>query len=95
MDNFDALLEMVGNSAVAILIYPGPDSKIDMKFSVELGVAVALGKPMILAVRPGTRVSDKLVSICDRIVEVDLSDPKGSGEGLLAMLRELVPGATA
>lgn len=94
MDNFAALLDMVRKSAVAILIYPGRDTDIDMKFAVELGVAVALGKRMILAVRPGTRVADTLVSICERIVEIDMDNPRASGEGLLAMLREMTGGAS-
>jgi nucleoside 2-deoxyribosyltransferase len=68
------LIPKIRESAVTVSLVPNGDT--DVKFAVELGFSIMLGKPIILIVTPGTRVPDKLVQIADEIVEVaDISAP--------------------
>lgn len=69
------LVPMIKDSSAFISIVPiGPD-RVDVKFAVELGVAIMLNKPIIACIQPGTKVPDKLVKVADKIVELDLDDP--------------------
>jgi nucleoside 2-deoxyribosyltransferase len=61
------LVPMIRDSTVTISLVPTGDA--DVKFAVELGMAIMLGKPIILVVAPGTQVPDKLVLVADEIVE--------------------------
>lgn len=68
------LVPKIQSSAATISIVPRGDT--DIKFAVELGLSIMLGKPLILVVFPGAKVPDKLVQIADEIVEMaDLASP--------------------
>jgi hypothetical protein len=74
-DRIDNLLPMIQGSSVVISFVPkGPS---DVKFALELGFAMMLDKPVILAVHPGTPIPDKLRRIADAIVEADITTPEG------------------
>lgn len=62
------LVPKIQSSAATISIVPTGDT--DIKFAVELGLSIMLGKPLILVVMPGTQVPDKLVLIADEIAEI-------------------------
>jgi hypothetical protein len=66
------LVPMIQHSAFTVSIVPEVVG--DVKFAVELGFSIMLGKPIILAVRPGTTVPEKLVKVADEIVEMDSPD---------------------
>lgn len=51
-----------------------PNGPADVKFAVELGMSIMLDKPIVLAIKPGVHVPEKLVQIADELVEIDLSD---------------------
>ncbi|MCC7423798.1 MAG: hypothetical protein IT428_26330 [Planctomycetaceae bacterium] len=48
---------------------------VDAKIAVELGAAILLDKPIIVAVVRGTEVPEKLRRLADSIVEVDPDNP--------------------
>ena len=74
-DDISDLVDKMQSSNVFMTLLPQEVNAdtIDVKIALEIGVAVLLDKPIILAVRPGTRVPDKLVRASDRIVEFDPS----------------------
>jgi hypothetical protein len=59
-------------SAMVVSLYR---QDFDVKFAVELGASLMLDKPLILSVRPGVQVPDKLVRVADAILELDPSRP--------------------
>jgi hypothetical protein len=77
MDDFDEfaasvraeLIPKLKDSSVFLSIIPEND--IDVKFAVELGVAIMLDKPIIACIRPGTKIPEKLARVVDRFVEID------------------------
>ena len=80
-DAKEQLPELIGDSSVCIALVTenGPDPK----FCIELGYMVMLDKPIIILVRPGGKVSSKLIAVADEIVEWngDLAD-SGLNEAL-------------
>lgn len=66
-DAKERLPKLIGDSSVclALVTENGPDPK----FCIELGYMVTLDKPIIILVRPGGKVSSKLIAVADEIVE--------------------------
>lgn len=55
-----------------------PDAKdVDVKFAVELGLAIMLDKPILAIVQPGNLVPDRLRQVADAIVVADLDTEAG------------------
>jgi nucleoside 2-deoxyribosyltransferase len=54
-----------------------PTGETDVKFAVELGLAIMLGKPIIALVIPGTEVPAGLVKVADAIICADLDTEDG------------------
>lgn len=71
------VVPMIENCDTVISIAP-PDGKVDVKFAVELGMAIMLGKPIIVVQRPGILVPPKLAKIADRVVNADLTTAEGA-----------------
>lgn len=69
------LIPMIASSAVFVAITPASVDGVDVKFAIELGLAVMMDKPIIAVVRPGTEIPDKLARVADRFVELDFGDP--------------------
>jgi len=80
------LIPKLDDSAMTISMVPsGPT---DVKFAVELGLSIMMGKPIIAAVSPGTRVPRGLVKVADEIVEVDMDQPEKAQKAIFdAMVR--------
>lgn len=66
----------------AVMVSLVPEGPADVKFAVELGMGLMLDKPVILAVRPGVPIPDKLRRVADAIVEYDMDDPAGTAQRL-------------
>jgi hypothetical protein len=62
------LVPKLEDSACTISLVP--EGETDVKFAVELGLSIMLDKPIILVVRPGTKVPAKLALVAADIVEV-------------------------
>ncbi len=56
-----------------------PKGEADVKYAVELGLAIMLDKPLMLAVPKGIKVPEHLARVADGIVYVDFSDPEATG----------------
>jgi hypothetical protein len=48
-----------------------PDDAGDAKFWVEVGAAICMDKPIVLAVAPGRQIPMKLAMVADAIVDYD------------------------
>lgn len=66
--DFESLFDAVRVSHIVMILAPkgAPDAKI----SVELGLAMWLDKPILLLVRPGTKVPEKLSRIVDHVAQI-------------------------
>lgn len=78
-------LEKMTDSAFVMSIVPSKG--FDVKFAVELGAAVMLGKPIMAIVQPGAAIPDKLRLVCEEIVEADIDLDEGRKEIALAIDR--------
>ena len=56
-----------------------PKGEPDVKYAVELGLAIMLDKPLMLAVPKGVKVPEHLARVADGIVYVDFTDPEATG----------------
>ncbi len=63
----DDLLPKLQESVASVSIVP--DGPADVKFAVELGLAIMLDKPIALVIRPGIQVPDHLARVADSIIE--------------------------
>ena len=83
------LIPKVEGTNLFVSITPSSPEKVDVKFAVELGLAIMMNKPIVAVVQPGTPISEKLSRVVDRFVELDLKDPNGP-ERLSAVLKEMI-----
>ena len=79
-------LEKMTDSAFVMSIVPD-DKNLDIKFAVELGMAIMLDKPIMAIVQPGARVPDKLRAVCEEIVETDIDLEEGRAKIVQAISR--------
>ena len=78
------VLPMVERSNVAISLVP-PVEKVDIKFAVELGMMIMLDKPIVVVIEPGQQIPMKLAMVADKIVEADITTPRGRMRFMEAM----------
>lgn len=79
----EEVLEAMESSAfVASIVTP---AKTDIKFAVELGIAIMLEKPLVILVTPGAHCPPKLRLIADAVVDVDFETEEGREEFLRVM----------
>jgi hypothetical protein len=83
------LIPMIKGSNIFVSITPSSPEKVDIKFAVELGLAIMLDKPIVAAIRPGTPIPEKLARVVDKFVEVDFDDPT-QRERLMQACEELL-----
>jgi hypothetical protein len=72
----EVVLKQMIDSAFVMSLVPDPE-KFDVKFALETGMAVLLGKPIILLVQPGGEIPGKLRLVADRIIECDIDTEDG------------------
>lgn len=65
------VLPMVKDSAVFISITPANTKELDVKFAMELGMAIMLDKPIIAVIKPGTKIPEKMARVVEKFVEID------------------------
>jgi len=81
----NALEGMVDSAFVASLV---PKGDFDVKFALETGAAILLGKPIIAIVMPGAEVPGKLGLVADIVVEADL-DTEAGREAIAKAMKEM------
>lgn len=87
----ESTMESMFESSMVMSLVPTSEDKVDVKFAVELGMAIMMNKPIVAVAQPGTPIPPKLRQIADRIIE--LSDDLDTSEGrdeLAKVLREIV-----
>lgn len=67
------LVPKIKDSGAFISITPSSPEKVDIKFAVELGLAIMYDKPIISVIAPGTPIPEKLARVVDKFVEMDFS----------------------
>lgn len=87
----DALVNMIPklkSSQLALSIFPR-DGEGDIKYYLELGAAIMLGKPLIVIAEPGQSLPPKLEAVADEIVRVTwpLGDADDNPELFAAITR--------
>jgi len=80
----DALVKIADSAFVMSLV---PRDEPDIKFAVELGLAIMLDKPLIAIVQPGQPVPTRLRMVCDEVVEADLDLEEGRQQIAAALAR--------
>jgi hypothetical protein len=70
----DALVKMTDSAAVVSICPPGEP---DIKFAVELGLAIMLDKPLLILVGPGRDVPEHLRRVADELVVADVDVEEG------------------
>jgi len=83
----EELIPKIEGSSLFVSLVPSAD-KVDIKFAVELGLAIMYDKPLIACVAPGVKISEKLSRVVDRFVELDLNDPTGR-ERLTEVIKDM------
>jgi hypothetical protein len=69
------LVQKMGESAFMMSMMPR--GEVDVKFAVELGLAIMLDKPILAVVMPGALINDRMRRVADRVVEVDIDTQAG------------------
>jgi hypothetical protein len=73
------LVPAMRGSAYVMSLVPH-DNEPDVKFAVELGMAIMMDKPIITVVEPGSKPSRHLVRVSDAILEVNPDAPDAAAE---------------
>ena len=69
-------VETMLSSAYVMSLVPDA-ARVDVKFAVELGFALMLGKPLILVAVPGVRIPFRLRKAADAVITADLDTEAG------------------
>ena len=84
------VMPMIQESALVISLVPKGDA--DVKFAVELGLAIMLDKPLLIVVQPGQIIAGKLRQVADEIVEWEPGNEDRSAlEMAMARIRKRFP----
>ena len=84
------LVPKIEGSSIFVSITPQSKEKVDIKFALELGLAIMYDKPICAVIRPGTSIPEKLARVVDRFVEMDFDDPTQS-DRIIEAIKEMLP----
>lgn len=71
----EELVPGIEGSNIFVSITPSSPDKVDVKFALELGLAIMFDKPIVACIQPGAKVPEKLARVVEKFVELDLNDP--------------------
>jgi hypothetical protein len=80
-------VEKIAGSAVFVSL--APEGEPDIKFAVELGIAIMLDKPILVVRIPGRPVPEHLRRVADEIVDADVDLEEGRDRLQQAIVRML------
>jgi nucleoside 2-deoxyribosyltransferase len=83
-----AVQQMASSAFVASLV--PDDGEVDIKFAVELGLAIMMGKPIVAIAVAGRPVPGKLREVADAVIEVSDMDTDAGRDELQAKLMPLI-----
>jgi len=84
------LIPKISESAVFVSVTPSSPEEVDVKFAVELGLAIMMDKPIIATCRPGTKIPAKFAAVVDRFVEMDCDNMPESSQRLAEVIKDLI-----
>lgn len=92
----DDMGAQVRNKPMVVAIV-GPDSVGEADLWAQIGCAVLVGKPLVLACRPGTRLSPKLRAVADEVVDIpdDLERARVEGAAAVAAAMDRIKDSAA
>lgn len=68
-------LQKIDESAFILSLVPRED--FDVKFALELGTAIMLGKPIVAVLPPGARIPGNLERVTDKVIRADVETEEG------------------
>ncbi len=80
----EGTVKKMADSAMVMSLVP--DGEPDIKFAVELGMAIMLGKPIVALALHGQAIPPKLREIADAVIEVSDMDTEAGKAELQAKL---------
>jgi hypothetical protein len=80
----ETLTQMDASAFVLSIV---PTGGTDIKFAVELGLAIMLDKPLLAIVAPGAEVPNKLRLVANEVVEADIDVEEGRLKVMAALQR--------
>jgi len=86
----EELVPKIEGSEIFVSITPSNPEEVDVKFAVELGLAIMMDKPIIATCRPGTKIPAKLAAVVDRFVEMDEDNMPESSQRLTEVIKDLI-----
>ncbi len=90
-DARERLVPKIDGTSLFISITPLTKEKVDIKFALELGLAIMYDKPIIAVIQPGFVIPKKMAAVVDRFVELDMNDPT-SKDRLMGVISEMMEG---
>lgn len=70
-------LPKIESAHIFVSLAPSSADRVDIKYAVELGMAIMMDKPILVIAPPGFIVPEKLQKVADRIVYVDILSDNG------------------
>lgn len=86
------LIPKIKDSNIFVSITPDTPDKVDVKFAVELGLAIMMDKPIVATISPGTKIPEKLAKVVDRFIEMDPDNPGAMVDALQETVKEMEEG---
>ena len=88
----DKVLPQLGSSQI-FLSFAAPGDEFDVQQACQLGAAILLGKPLVVAVPPGRRISPQLERAADAVLwDFDATDTDAATARLKATIAVLLEG---
>ena len=86
----ETLVPKIEGTSLFVSITPASPEKVDIKFAVELGLAIMYDKPILSVIQPGTKIPEKLARVVDRFVELDINQLATNSERLHEAINEML-----
>lgn len=77
-------VQKIDESAFVVSLMPS-SGEADVKYAVELGLAIMLDKPILVVAQPGSRVPARLRRVADEVVVADVDVDAGRQKVLAAI----------
>ena len=85
----EGTVQQMADSAFVASLVPD-DGEVDVKFAVELGLAIMLGKPIVAIAVAGRPVPGRLREVADAVIEIADMDTEAGRAELQAKLMPLL-----
>lgn len=80
------LYPKIESSALVMTLFAGP---VDVKLALEMGFALLMDKPIVVAKFPGTTLSEKLMKVADIVIDYDPTNPNNTADQIAEVIDRL------